>query len=148
MKIPNLSACAGSASPTVTQVKIEHATDANEAKKHRFDKLLFDFIFSPFLYKIKSFRGAPGTRTQNQRIKSPMRCQLRQCSSRSSHSPKFNLLAMQLQECLLFFLTNLFRRINMLLWLLANSILQMIYRYAHTGFSTFMSDAGFVQNTP
>ena len=31
MKIPNLSACAGSVSPTVTQVAIEAATDAKEA---------------------------------------------------------------------------------------------------------------------
>tara|TARA_B100001057_G_C22819404_1_gene938795 strand:- start:133 stop:282 length:150 start_codon:yes stop_codon:yes gene_type:complete len=45
MKIPNLSACAGSASPADTQVRIEQATDAKDAKKHRFDKLLLVFIF-------------------------------------------------------------------------------------------------------
>ena len=49
MKIPNLSAWAGSESPTVTQVKIEHATDAKDAKKHKFDKLLLVFIFFPFI---------------------------------------------------------------------------------------------------
>ena len=44
MKMPNLSAWAGSESPTETQVRIEHATDANEAKKHKFDKFLLVFI--------------------------------------------------------------------------------------------------------
>ena len=46
IKIPNLSACAGSASPTVTHVAIEAATDANGAKKQNLDKFI---VFSPFL---------------------------------------------------------------------------------------------------
>ncbi len=55
MKIPNLSACAGFASPTDTQVMIEHATDANDAKKHKFDRLLLVFIF--FLSLIIKLHG-------------------------------------------------------------------------------------------
>ena len=46
IKIANLSACPGSASPTVTQVKIDIPTEARDAKKHHLDKLIF-FTFPP-----------------------------------------------------------------------------------------------------
>tara|TARA_B100001248_G_scaffold261378_1_gene252365 strand:- start:460 stop:768 length:309 start_codon:yes stop_codon:yes gene_type:complete len=49
MKIPNLSACAGSSGDTVTHVKIEHATDANDARKHKFDKFLLLLILPPIV---------------------------------------------------------------------------------------------------
>ena len=48
MKMPNLSACAGSESPTVTQVRIDAATDASDATKQMFDSLLLLFILFPF----------------------------------------------------------------------------------------------------
>ena len=48
MKIANLSACAGSDSPTVTQVNIDIPTDARDARKHHLDKLNF-LIFTPLL---------------------------------------------------------------------------------------------------
>ena len=47
IKIANLSACPGSASPTVTQVKIDIPTEARDAKKHHLDKLTF-LIIIPF----------------------------------------------------------------------------------------------------
>lgn len=51
MKIPKRSACAGSVSPTVIHVAIDAATDARDAKKHMFDKLLLLFIIISFLLK-------------------------------------------------------------------------------------------------
>ena len=52
MKMPNLSACAGSPSPTVTQVAIETATDTSDAAKQKFDNLFSLFIFPPFEYNV------------------------------------------------------------------------------------------------
>ena len=51
MKMPNRSACAGSTSPTDTHVAMDTATDAKDAKKHRFDKFLLLFIIISFLLK-------------------------------------------------------------------------------------------------
>jgi len=46
-KIPNLSAWAGSLSPTIVQVAIENATDTRDAIKH-VREIIALFISSPF----------------------------------------------------------------------------------------------------